>query len=82
MLDLQIKKALALQKCTFLPGSFDKRFAGDIASIARNNPTVELSQKQIAYLTVLFHKYRNQLGKTHSELCGCQEAQAQRKNNA
>lgn len=58
----EIKTALALRKCTFLPGSYEKRFVASMASIAECNSTIELSEKQKAYLAKVKHRYRKQLG--------------------
>ena len=48
-----------LVRCTFLPGSFDKRFARDIDSQLANS--CEITEKQRAYLVKLVHKYRRQI---------------------
>jgi len=58
----QIEKAKQLSRCRFLPGSFDKRFARDMGSIAENKPDHELTEKQSAYLDKLAYKYRRQIG--------------------
>jgi hypothetical protein len=71
MTELQINKALALLKCTFLPGSFQKRFAKDMGAMARNNPQAELTEKQAAYLDLLFHQYRRQIPNSHKRWCYC-----------
>ncbi len=51
--------ALALAKCTFLPGSWDKRFARDMAAAAKIS--ADLTTKQAAHVLRLGHKYRRQL---------------------
>lgn len=53
--------ALALGNCTFLPGSWDKRFARDLAFAAKNSPDVAFTERQAAHLLRLAHKYRRQL---------------------
>lgn len=77
MKDNQFQKIQALAKCTFLPASPAKRF---VRSIANKKEDDELSQNQVAYLTSLFHSYRKQLGKAHTDYCDCQEAQQKRMN--
>lgn len=49
-----------LEKCTFLPGSFEKRFVRDCASLAEDAP---LSDKQIGFLKLLTYKYRQQIAR-------------------
>jgi hypothetical protein len=48
-------------KCTFLPGSREKRFVKAMAFRAENDPELELTENQAKYLTDLVHKYRKQL---------------------
>lgn len=63
MTENQRKMIKALNKCIFLPGSFDKRFARDMYSIMTNdNADKPLTEKQGGYLAKLFHKYRKQIG--------------------
>jgi hypothetical protein len=51
-----------LWTCSFLPGSFDKRFVRSLYSqIAQSAEQPELTNKQHAYLAKLEHKYRRQL---------------------
>lgn len=78
MNETQIRKALALGKCTFLPGSYQKRFAGNMEHAARHHPEQELSKKQADYLEQLFHMYRKQIGNAHNQLCDCKEAKQAR----
>jgi hypothetical protein len=54
--------AAALGHCSFLPGSWDKRFARDLAAAAGSDPEPEFSEAQRAHLLRLAHKYRRQLG--------------------
>lgn len=58
----QIEFAAKLSRCTFLPGSYDKRFVRDMHAIAENKPEQELTEKQDAYLRTLMHRYRRQIG--------------------
>lgn len=52
--------AQALAKCTYLPGSFEKRFARDMDSIARGeHPTI--TAKQRVWLWKQVHRYRKQI---------------------
>lgn len=63
MTEQQQKDFARLAQCTFLPGSPQKRFARDMAAIAKNNPTYELSDRQSQWLDKLMHNYRRQLEK-------------------
>lgn len=54
----QRKKINDLIRCVFLPGSYTKRFVGNM-SIKPDD--YELSEKQAAYLDKLHHAYRNQI---------------------
>lgn len=53
-LELRMRDALA--RCTFLPGSFDKRFVRTIAG------ATALTEKQRALFHKLFYRYRRQIG--------------------
>jgi hypothetical protein len=55
--------AKALAGCSMLPGSWDKRFARDMARLAETEPDKELTDPQKENLIRLAHKYRRQLGK-------------------
>jgi hypothetical protein len=79
MNEIQIDKAKALAKCTFPVGSNQKRFAGNMASLANLKPETELTEKQAGYLDLLFHQYRRQIPKSHRRLCSCPDAVEQRK---
>ena len=57
----EIAVALALGRCTFLPASWDKRFARDMASAAQHAPASEITDRQRAHLLRLCHKYRRQI---------------------
>jgi hypothetical protein len=47
-----------LARCTFLPGSFDKRFVRNLSG----NRDLALSKRQAAYLEYMHYHYRGQLG--------------------
>lgn len=53
--------ARALGDCFFLPASWDKRFARQMAYVAEHSPDKDLTDKQIANLIRLAHKYRRQM---------------------
>ena len=51
---------LSLSKCTFLPGSWEKRFVRNLHFTARSKkPTI--SPKQREWLVEIAHRYRNQI---------------------
>lgn len=58
MTDEQHRNLRRLNQCTFLPGSYTKRFVRDMASRPKE---YELTEKQAAYLDKLVHQYRKQL---------------------
>ena len=72
----QAELALALERCTFSPGSTPKRFVRWAASIARTDPARGLSPKAAAFLELLAHSYRRQLGRCMAERCEKCEAVA------
>lgn len=49
-----------LAKCSFYPGSFEKRF---VRSLAEKSMDDALSEKQIAALKKIARKYRKQIGR-------------------
>ena len=59
------ERALAreLARCRFIPGSFEKRFARHMATIARDasEPAKPLSAGQARWLRILHHKFRRQI---------------------
>jgi hypothetical protein len=59
MTDREKYAAETLNKATFLPGCFDKRFARDIASIAKGNG--EITDRQRATMWNLVYRYRRQI---------------------
>lgn len=63
-----------LSRCTFLPASYDKRFARNMgyalqAQEAEPNNSLPLTGKQDEYLFALVHKYRRQHGRCTCLLC-------------
>lgn len=81
MTDLERTQADSLSGCTFLPGSWDKRFVRDMAAIARDRPTQSITEKQAAWLDELGHRYRKQLNRCLAkEPCAlCQNERAGKK---
>lgn len=65
MTEEQKGKITALRKCTFVAGSYDKRFVRDMTSVldSKDADTYELSEKQSAFLDKIFYRYRRQHGK-------------------
>lgn len=60
MTEEEIETILALSACTFLPGSWDKRFVQDMTHEASQlNPLI--TEKQAQQLPRLRHRYRKQL---------------------
>lgn len=55
----EMKAIKALNGCRFLPGSYDKRFVRDM----RGGELI--SEKQAAFLRLVFYRYRRQLGLTN-----------------
>jgi hypothetical protein len=59
------EKAMALllhNKCTYLPGSFHKKFAKEMALLATSKEAKELSIRQSLWLRYQFYTYRKQIG--------------------
>lgn len=65
----EIEMIKALHMCRFLPGSYPKKFAGDLYSAMVHNKEKELSERQHDYLVKIFHMYRKQHGKHVEHLC-------------
>ncbi len=63
----QIHICKSLGRVRYLPGSFDKRFGNNLASLAENNPDEELTAKQIEWMYRLLYKYRKQLPSTYED---------------
>lgn len=57
----QILNARILARCTFLPSSYEKRFARDILGIATTTPGRELTEKQAVYFEAVCYRYRVQM---------------------
>lgn len=57
MTAIEIKIANALKFCTFLPGSFDKRFVKQLPNWIDR----EMTENGSAYMIKLFHKYHRQI---------------------
>jgi len=55
MTDLQKQVATALKNCSFLPGSFDKRFVRNL------DPDKEMTEKGLNMMLRLFDRYRRQI---------------------
>lgn len=56
-LDPYARMVRALESCTFLPGSWDKRFVQDVSG----KPDSAMTSKQKASVLQLVYKYRRQL---------------------
>lgn len=61
MTEPERRLARALNRCTFLPGSWDKRFVRAMAFLEEHGPAHDLTEKQAANLARLAHKYRRQM---------------------
>jgi hypothetical protein len=57
----QIEIALSFNRVTFLPGSWNKRFAGTMEAIARNKPEYEISERGNEWLYRFVYTYRRQI---------------------
>lgn len=71
----EVKIAVWLGCCSFLPGCWDKRYARDMARLAKDNPAKELSRLQSETLIRLAHKYRRQMP-TRALLAALDEGEA------
>ena len=63
--EIEISKALNI--CTYLPGSYEKRFARAMASIAEYNPSYDLTEKQRVWLYKQLKRYRKQIPVTFNK---------------
>ncbi|HUO23691.1 MAG TPA: hypothetical protein VMU59_14335 [Caulobacteraceae bacterium] len=61
MNERQRRQAEALGRCSFLPGSAEKRFCRDMAARAALAAPPELTERQAAYLERLCWRFRRQL---------------------
>lgn len=57
----QILTAQALARCTFLPGSAEKRFARDMDARSRMAEPLPLTVRQAQYLDDLAYRFRRQM---------------------
>jgi len=57
----QIEVAEALGRCSFLPGTSQKRFCRDMAHLAQHSPDTALTEAQDRYLTIMAYRYRRQM---------------------
>lgn len=53
--------ARAIDQVTYCPGIGTKRFARDMAELARNKPDQELTTKQVKYMAEVAIKFRRQI---------------------
>jgi hypothetical protein len=61
MTESERKMALALNRCTFVPGIGTKRFARDMANLATHRPDFILSAKQREYLRTAVIRFAKQI---------------------
>lgn len=61
MTEQEKRMVIALNCCTFVPGTGTKRFARDMASITENKPEHELTPKQREYLRTAVIRFRRQI---------------------
>ena len=50
----------ALKQCTFLPGSYDKRFVRNLSALPQER---ELTERQAANVERMAYRYRRQIGR-------------------
>jgi hypothetical protein len=60
----EILISINLGKCRHLPASFDKRFANNMAALAKSNPGKELTNSQREQLYRMLKSYRRQIPNT------------------
>lgn len=58
---------MQLGNVSYLPASFDKRFAKNLSSLVQTQPEKELTEKQIEWMYRLLYKYRKQLPRTYEK---------------
>lgn len=63
----QIDIATNLGRGKYAPGTFDKRFANDMAAMAKFNCSKELTERQNEMLYRLLYKYRKQLASCYEK---------------
>lgn len=64
MTPFQVIRAQALERCSLLPASADKRFIRDMAFRPRQAPPPSLTERQALHLERLAWKYRRQLDRS------------------
>jgi len=65
--DEQRRKAALLSRCTFLPASWDKRYARDIWALAQDADG-GLTEKQAAHLERMYWRYRRQISAMNGDI--------------
>lgn len=68
MTEDQRRMVSALSRVTFLPATFDKRFAKGLLAMMESDPEKGLTDNQDACLRRIVHKYRRQ-----HNACRCEE---------
>lgn len=64
------KMLKCLNLVTFLPGSYDKRFARNMYGLCESDPEAKITVKQAALIETMFHRYRRQISPAvHDRLC-------------
>lgn len=66
----EVTMALALGRCSFVPATFDKRFAGALWSRAKYVTEPQITAREAALLRVKVHRYRRQLPSDVVRLAG------------
>jgi hypothetical protein len=61
MTEHEITLAKALGRCSFMPGTNQKRFARDLAFVAENDPSREITERQRYYMELMAWRYRRQI---------------------
>jgi hypothetical protein len=62
----------ALDRVTYLPGSWNKKFAGAMVSLMRTSPEKELSEKQGQWIYRLLYRYRRQVPEVYERYRDCE----------
>lgn len=60
--------AKALNRCTFMPGTGTKRFASDMAHLAEQDSSREITPRQAEYLRTAVIRFRRQIPRDVVEL--------------
>lgn len=69
MTEGEITIALALNRVTYLPASYDKRFSHAMWHYAKNEPDRVLTPQQRELLKTMVHRYRRQIPDIHEQYC-------------